>query len=113
VVRAVSAQGAGGSPEGASGGWEHAGKKNPSPAAERVVVVRGGLEPPTFRFSGRATRSVGRGSNRDSGFSWRLRVGAWRPMLLQRRLQRIHPAPVCSSPRTRVVVLEQTGLGGG
>ncbi len=28
------------------------GKKNPSPEAERVVVVRGGLEPPTFRFSG-------------------------------------------------------------
>jgi hypothetical protein len=26
------------------------GKKNPSPEAERVVVVRGGLEPPTFRF---------------------------------------------------------------
>lgn len=28
------------------------GKENPSPVEERVVVVRGGLEPPTFRFSG-------------------------------------------------------------
>jgi hypothetical protein len=28
------------------------GKENPSPVMERVVVVRGGLEPPTFRFSG-------------------------------------------------------------
>lgn len=70
----VSSQEAGAKPEG---GWELAGagalrsgatkkapamraweRKHPPRRPERVVVVRGGLEPPNFRFSGRL-RSLG------------------------------------------------------
>lgn len=59
--RAISARDVGDSPQGKAG-WEHAGEKIPPRWAERVVVVRSGLEPPTLRFQSTAVLGRPRGT---------------------------------------------------
>ena len=72
-----------------------AGKERSLPdGGEGFGVVRGGLEPPTFRFSGRQTEAHHLGDDRTCGRWAVMKRGSYSPMLLHQLLH----LPLSASP---------------